>query len=131
MQLTTGRMFSEMKLDLKRRAELKWKRVHWALAEPLARSDLEVVHGRLMYLNPKAPPSPPPLPPGCRVHACVLTDHTSLQWLHVQLEALSNHKVSSLAFLPPANVGRDAGCRQWHDLRILQKLHDPPLWTLS
>lgn len=109
MQLTTGRMFTEMKQDLKKRAELKWKRVHWALAEPLAHSDLEVVYGRLLQTRPNVSPFPPPPPaPGCRVNACVLTDHVHLQWLHGQLESFSDHKVASLACPPPVEMGRGA-----------------------
>ena len=53
-QLTTGGMFSELKADLRRRDAAGWARVKWEMRRAPALNELEVVHGRLIYLNPKA-----------------------------------------------------------------------------
>ena len=46
-------MFSELKRELRQREGAGWKRVKWGLAQTPELGELEVVHGRLIYLNPK------------------------------------------------------------------------------
>jgi len=53
-QLVTSGMFSELKRELRQREAAGWARVKWGLEQPPALSEMEVVHGRLIYLNPKA-----------------------------------------------------------------------------
>ncbi len=54
-QLVTPGMFSELKRELRQREAAGWARVHWGLPQPPQLSEMEVVHGRLIYLNPKVP----------------------------------------------------------------------------
>lgn len=42
-----------MKKEIKARQDGGWRRVEWELPEAPILRDLEVVHGRLVYLNPK------------------------------------------------------------------------------
>lgn len=52
-QLVTGSMYTQLKRDLRQREAAGWKQVAWDLAEAPQLKQLEVVHGRLIYLNPK------------------------------------------------------------------------------
>ena len=47
-----------MKREIKAREGSGWRRVDWALPAAPAPREMEVVHGRLVYLNPKACPRP-------------------------------------------------------------------------
>jgi hypothetical protein len=46
-------VFSEMKKELRNREAAGWARVAWGLAQKPALNEMAVVHGRLIYLNPK------------------------------------------------------------------------------
>lgn len=46
-------MFSELKRELRQRDAAGWAKVKWELPQPPALNEMEVVHGRLIYLNPK------------------------------------------------------------------------------
>lgn len=49
----TSPVYGIMKKEMKARQDGGWSRVEWELPEAPVLRDLEVVHGRLVYLNPK------------------------------------------------------------------------------
>ena len=49
-----------MKKELRNREAAGWARVAWGLAQKPALNEMAVVHGRLIYLNPKVPMLPVP-----------------------------------------------------------------------
>ena len=52
-QLVTTPVYAAMKREIKARLDGGWSRVDWALPTRPQLRDLEVVHGRMVYLNPK------------------------------------------------------------------------------
>ncbi len=52
-QLVTTPVYAAMKREIKARHDGGWARVDWALPTRPQLRDLEVVHGRMVYLNPK------------------------------------------------------------------------------
>ena len=55
-QLVTSPVYGVMKREIRAREDSGWKRVEWELPEAPTLRELEVVHGRLIYLNPKVRP---------------------------------------------------------------------------
>ena len=47
-------MFTDVKRQLKAREEGGWARIAWALEERPELNQMEVVHGRLLAIDPKA-----------------------------------------------------------------------------
>ena len=54
-QLVTASVYAAMKREIRARQDGGWARVEWALPTRPQLRDLEVVHGRMLYLNPKVP----------------------------------------------------------------------------
>ena len=52
-QLVTAPVYAAMKREIRARQDGGWARVEWALPTLPQLRDLEVVHGRMLYLNPK------------------------------------------------------------------------------
>lgn len=53
LQLVTPTVFSDMKKQLKQREDGGWARVEWAMSYTPTLKEVEVVHGRLISLDPK------------------------------------------------------------------------------
>lgn len=53
-QLVSPAVFADMKRQLKQREEGGWARVAWQLTQRPSMKEMEVVHGRLIALSPKA-----------------------------------------------------------------------------
>lgn len=52
-QVTTPAVFSDMKRQIKQRQAGGWARVEWSLLQPPTLGEIEVVHGRLIAIDPK------------------------------------------------------------------------------
>lgn len=63
-QLVTSPVYGVMKKEIRARDDGGWRRVEWDLPQAPTLRDIEVVHGRLIYLNPKVGPTP------CPIKAC-------------------------------------------------------------
>lgn len=56
-QLVTSPVYGLMKKEIRARDDGGWRRVEWDLPQPPTLREIEVVHGRLIYLNPKVRPT--------------------------------------------------------------------------
>mmetsp|Transcript_4209 Transcript_4209/g.12159 ORF Transcript_4209/g.12159 Transcript_4209/m.12159 type:complete len:395 (-) Transcript_4209:692-1876(-) len=52
-EFVTFEMWQQMKQDIQQRTKMSWKKVDWALSQPLLVRDISVVHARIAQMNPE------------------------------------------------------------------------------
>ena len=75
----TSPVYGIMKKEIRAREDGGWRRVEWDLPQVPTLREIEVVHGRLIYLNPKVA-TPSPFPP-LRMPHILDESHVSSSWM--------------------------------------------------